>query len=538
MYGKKYQIGLGIFFLITRAITSFGQSAPYIVWAKCYGGEATEQANSISPTFDRGFLVAGLETDSLSTDSFFSANHGGYDNWIIKINDTGRMVWSRILGGSGDDEAESIIQTRDSGSIFVGFSNSNDRDIVGNHGGYDAWVVKLNDTGGIQWQKSLGGTSDDYGFSIQQTSDNGYIVACITSSNDGDVSGVYHGDFDYWIVKLTDSGRIEWQKTYGGTNDDQLYSIQQTKDHGYIAAGFTRSTDGDISGNHGDYDYWVLKLNDTGKLLWQKCFGGSDEDRAFSVMQTIDGNYVVAGYTGSNDGQVTGNHGWFDYWIVKFNDTGNILWQKCYGGSSMDQAVAIRQTSDSGYIVSGTSTSDDSEVTGHHESPGVLSHDYWVVKLNDTGKLEWENSFGGVGIEVNTDIQLTADSCYIMTGYTSEPDDDGDVHDPTGYDDYWIVKIKDTSKIIKPTIIQNKSSNNNFIVYPTHTNAIVNVIIPIEHENAMMKVFNELGQEINVRQNISGLKRQLYFDNQPAGLYFIRILDETSANSYKILYNP
>ncbi|MHA1651797.1 MAG: hypothetical protein ACTSYB_16515, partial [Candidatus Helarchaeota archaeon] len=192
-----------------------------------------------------------------------------------------------------------------------------------NHGGYDFWVVKLSSTGVIEWQKCLGGSNNDWVYSVQQTADGGYIVAGFTVSNDGDVSGNHDGeDFcDFWVVKLSSTGVIEWQKCLGGSNYERAYSVQQTADGGFIVAGETKSNDGDVSGNHGGYDFWVVKLSSTGVIEWQKCLGGINDEGAYSVQQTADGGYIVAGYTDSNDGDVSGKHGVCacDFWVVKLS---------------------------------------------------------------------------------------------------------------------------------------------------------------------------------------------------------------------------
>jgi hypothetical protein len=288
------------------------------------------------------------------------------------------LVWQKCLGGSSWDYANSIQQTTDGGYIVAGFAYSNDGDVSGNHGADDCWIVKLDGAGNITWQKCLGGSFWDEAYSIQQTPDGGYIVAGYASSNNGNVSG-NHGAGDYWIVKLDGAGNIGWQKCLGGGSVDVAYSVKQTTDGGYIVAGFTYSNDGDVSGNHGRSDYWLVKLDGAGNIAWQKCLGGSSEDEAWSTQQTADGGYIVAGYTYSNDGNVSGNHGADDYWIVKLDGAGNITWQKCLGGSSGDEAFSIQQTIDGGYIVAGDASSNDGNVSGNHGGS-----DYWVLKL---GKL-------------------------------------------------------------------------------------------------------------------------------------------------------
>ena len=348
--------------------------APAIEWQKCLGGTADDFANSIQQTSDGGFIVAG---ETRSNDGDVSGNHGKSDAWVVKLNSLGDILWKKCLGGTGNDYARSIQQISDGGFILTGYTNSNNGDVSGNNGYYDAWVVKLNSSGDILWQKCLGGTYDDYARSIQQTSDTGFILAGYTFSNDGDVSG-NHGFSDAWVVKLNSSGDIIWQKCFGGTNEDYAYSIQQTSDGGFIVAGETRSNDGDVSGYHGYFDYWVVKLNSSGDIEWQKCLGGTNNDYANSIQQTSDGGFIVAGYTESNDGDVSGYHGGdYDAWVVKLNSSGDILWQKCLGGTIDDRAYSIQQTSDGGFIVAGFTVSNDGDVSGNHGAS-----DAWVVKLN------------------------------------------------------------------------------------------------------------------------------------------------------------
>ncbi len=313
-------------------------SAGNIIWQKSLGGSDSDWAHSIQQTADGGFIVAG---ESHSNNGDVSGWHEGYDHygyhtsdyWIVKLDSAGEIEWQKCLGGSDDDFARSIQQTADGGYIVAGYSASNDGDVSGHHPGGcgdpdgiwyeypDCWIVKLNSAGEIEWQKILGGSRDDWAYSIQQTTDGGYIVAGCSRSNDGDVSG-HHGRTDYpdfWIVKLNSAGEIEWQKTLGGSRDDWAYSIQQTTDGGFIVAGWSSSNDGDISGNHGRTDFWVVKLNSTGDIEWQRCLGGTADDGAHSIQQTADGGFIVAGGSCSNDGDVSGNHGGWDFWIVKLS---------------------------------------------------------------------------------------------------------------------------------------------------------------------------------------------------------------------------
>ena len=300
--------------------------------------------------------------------------------YTVKLNAQVSIDWQKCLGGTKREYLYSIIQTSDGGYMVSGWSASNDGDVSGNHGGEDIWVLKLNATGAIQWQKCLGGSQNERLRSIQQTADGGYILSSTTTSNDGDVSG-NNGLTDIWIVKLNSAGSILWQKSLGSTNDDDegWLSILPTSDGGYIVSVYTYSNNGDISGNHGGQDAWIVKLNTSGAILWQKCLGGTGDDVLMSILTTSDGGYILSGVTSSNDGDVSGNHGG-DAWIVKLNATGTILWQKCLGGSAGDNLEKIIPTSDDEYIVLGSTESNDLDVSGNHGGD-----DAWVVKLNTTG---------------------------------------------------------------------------------------------------------------------------------------------------------
>ncbi len=419
-----------------NAVDTFTSSPPSIEWQKSLGGSSTDYARSIQQTSDGGYIVAGY---SASMDGDVTGNHGG-DFWIVKLNSGGSIQWQKSLGGSTFDGASSIQQTNDGGYIVAGWSRSNDGDVTGHHGSTDStdlWIVKLNSGGSIEWQKCFGGSAHDGASSIQQTSDGGYIIAASADSKDGDVTG-HHGYDDYWIVKLNSGGAIEWQKSLGGSSGDYARSIQQTSDGSYIVAGSSNSKDGDVTGSHGISDYWIVKLNSGGSIQWQKSLGGSNIDAAESIQQTSDGGYIVAGLSRSIDGDVTGHHGSsdsIDYWIVKLNSDGAIRWQKSIGGSRSDIAYSIQQTSDGGYIVAGESDSHDGDVTGN-----LGNIDSWIVKLSSGGAIEWQKSLGGSNGDYAHSILQTSDGGYILAGESYS--NDGDVTgNHRGYD-FWIVKLK------------------------------------------------------------------------------------------------
>ena len=496
---------LTLFLAVNLFLIQVNAQTPDIEWQKSLGGSYGDFATSIQQTTDGGYIVAGYSYSNDGDVTDHRGLEGWADFWVVKLDNTGDIEWEKSLGGSDHDFGNSIQQTTDGGYIVAGSSSSNDGDVTGYHGRSDYWIVKLDSTGNIEWQKSLGGSDDDEAYSIQQTTDGGYIVAGGSWSNDGDVTG-NHGNVDFWIVKLDITGNIQWQKSLGSSTHDGASSIQQTTDGGYIVAGSSTSNNGDVSGNHGSDDFWIVKLDNTGNIEWQKSLGGSSLDKVSSIQQTTDGGYIVAGGSSSNDGDVTGNHGDRDYWIVKLNSTGDIDWQKSLGGSGIDWATTIQQTTDGGYIVAGFSESNNGDVTGNHGNG-----DYWIVKLDSTGNIQWQKALGGSGQDAAYSIQQTTDGGYVVAGYSESFD--GDVSGNHGISDFWIVKLVPDNLSTDETNIKN-----NFSVYPNPVKDILTIegIAP----NTRLIITDVNGKTI-LSTTVKSNKESIDVSGLPAGVYFI-----------------
>ncbi len=421
-----------LFALLLLFIAAYSHAqAPTIQWQRSLSGSAYDIGRIATHTTDGGYIVTGTTG---SADGNVTGSNGNNDFWIAKLNDTGALQWQRALGGSGSDESLIIRQTADGGYITIGQTRSNDSDIIFTHGLADIWVVKLNDTGAILWQKTYGGSSLDYGYSIMATPSGGYIIAASTYSTDGDITA-NHGNYDAWILKINDTGAIQWQRSYGGSNEEIATTITTTTDGGYIFAGQTQSYNGDVSGNHGMFDYWVVKLNDTGGITWQKTLGGSGADnQPWTIYQTPEGGYITAGFSQSTDGDVTGNHGGKDYWVVKLSSAGALEWQRSYGGSGDDWGRGMAPVIGGGYVLCGNSNSTDGDVTGNHGD-----YDFWILKIDDTGAIMWKQSYGGTGADNPFSLGQITDGGYIVAGQSSS--NNGDVSGNHGNYDYWIVKL-------------------------------------------------------------------------------------------------
>jgi hypothetical protein len=400
---------------------------PGMQWQKCLGGEGFDMGYSIQQTNNGGYILCGWteSSDGDVTGNLGPLTPSGGDIWVVLLNTYGSIVWQKCLGGTDAEVLNSIVrQTSDNGFI-IGFSTySNDGDINGNHGGVDISLIKLSSGGFIQWQECFGGTSTDQFGSLEITSDGGYIFTGTTSSNNADVSG-NHGNEDVWVVKVTEDGDIEWQHCYGGTNDDWGNSVVQTSDGGFAITGRTGSTNGDVQGNHGGWDAWVFKIDPLGTLEWQRCLGGSGYENGFGITQSTDLGLVMAGVTRSNDGDVVGFHvgsnsNSSDAWVVKLNPTGSIEWQKCLGSNLTDLLA------DGGFIIGGSRNYGD----------------YWVNRLDANGVIQWEQTFGGTMPDELEAINVTSDGGYILAGSTQSDDLDVDGNHSMYVYDIWVVKLQ------------------------------------------------------------------------------------------------
>lgn len=403
-----------LLFIYLYSANISGQSIS-IQWQKAFGGAMYDYGKEIETTSDGGYITTGY-SESSDGDIFF--NHGGGDWWVVKSNSLGSIQWEKTYGGTGYDYGYSIKQTADGGYIVAGYSESADGDVTGNHGGGDCWVIKLDTSGVVQWQKTYGGTLSDNAQCIRETNDGGYIICGYSESFDGDVTG-NHGGGDCWIFKLDNSGTLEWEKTLGGSSYDFGQGIKQTSDGGYILTGGTNSNDGDVIGQNGNGDCWIVKLDNAGNIIWQNSLGGTNYDFGQSIEETIDDGYIIAGYSESVNGDVFGSYGGGDCWVVKCDNLGNLIWQKTLGSSGNDYGFCIQQINDGGYILTGYSELNDGDVTGNHGN-----YDCWVVKLDESGNSLMQKSFGGTGVDIGYSIRQITNGSFIIVGYSESNDGD------------------------------------------------------------------------------------------------------------------
>jgi hypothetical protein len=429
-----------LYVILFTFITKIEAQIPIIQWKKVYGGSLDDEARSVINTSDGNYCIVGYAKSTNGDVLNHHVAPPGIpdgDVWLIKLDTLSNLTMNKCFGGRDGEIGNSVIQTFDKGYLIGGETDSNDGDINGGlHGGaIDFWIIKTDSMGIIQWQKCLGGTHNDEGYDAIQLSDSGYIITGYTNSNDGDITGNHGGAADLLVVKLNKLGVKEWAKTIGGGFYEEGVSCTQTSDSGILIAGNTDSNDGDVSGLHNNSeDVWVLKINLQGQIEWQKCYGGSSTDFANKIILSNDGGFYISATTYSNDFDVAGQHGTNDFWVFKADSVGTIQWQKCYGGANFESGRAISPTSDGGFVLSGIAMIDDGMVSGTHGSD-----DCWVVKIDSVGNFEWGKALGGTGNESANSIVQTPNGGYIVVGYTESTD--GDVTFNHGGKDVWVVKL-------------------------------------------------------------------------------------------------
>ncbi|MFY0628926.1 MAG: hypothetical protein JXR05_01020 [Flavobacteriaceae bacterium] len=413
-------------------------SSGAIETVQTFGGSKNDVALSVVATSDGGFAVLGY---TQSSDGDVSNKTGdSFDYWLLKFDSNVNLEWNRTYGGSGDDRGNDLIQTQDGGFAILGYSDSSDGDVSQNNGGRDIWLAKLNASGTLLWEKSFGFSGVDQGTSLIETSDNHFLVSGVldvTASNGlGNFGRNFnrHAGGDYWALKVSTSGDMVWSRYYGGSFTDTPARAIETNAGEFIIAGSSDSNDVDISNNKGSYDFWVVKSDAGGDMVWEKSFGGSEIDEARDIISSGDGNYVIVGDTRSNEQDVSSNNGAADLWVMKISEAGNLVWNRSIGGSSFDVARSVSATSDNGYIIAGSSRSSNGNVANNQGQ-----NDAWVVKINSSGQLVWETTIGGSDIDFGYDAVQLQNGSIIAVGETSSSD--GDITENKGFTDLLIVKL-------------------------------------------------------------------------------------------------
>ena len=449
-------------------ISTPAQTSPPIQWEQSFGGSSAEYPAGSLKTSDGGYLLSATSNSGISGDKS-NAGFGDYDVWVVKVDARGRKQWDKSFGGSGYDAIYVEQQTSDGGYILGGGSYSG---VSGNKsspgfGSNDYWIVKIDANGSKQWDKSYGGNGGDAFCALVQTSDGGYLLGATSDSGvSGNKTSAGFGSNDFWLVKIDANGNKQWDKSFGGSNDDYLTSLQKTADGGYILGGNTSSG---VSGNKtsigfGDNDAWVVKVDANGNKQWDTSFGGSAYDGLSSLQQTPDGGYIIGGDTVSD---VSGNKtspsfGGGDCWVAKLDANGNKLWDQTFGGDDVELFASLQVTRDGGSILNTMSFSTfPSYASGNKTSIGFGGYDAWVVKIDANGNKQWDQCFGGFGDDGFGPVEEPSDGGYLLIGSSTSGASGNKTSQGFGDADLWVVKIG------LPSLTIDRSGTNAILSWPS-----------------------------------------------------------------------
>lgn len=345
-------------------------------WMKTFGGKKIDAGSSVLQVSD-GYVVVG------ATKSYGSGEH---DVWLIKTNNNGEEIWRILYGTKNDDFGNDVKQTDDGGFILTGYTERSET-------GKDVWLLKTDNNGELLWEKTFGNDNHDHGSEVVQTSDEGYIIV-----GNADHTGGPHGDV--WLIKTDSNGNKLWDKKFGGVGHNHGSSVLQTLDGGYIIIGSSF-----VNQETESYDLWIIKTDNNGEMLWDKKYHNASADFGCSIEETTDGNYIIVGVTESGAG-------YDKVWLIKIDNEGDILWDETYGETSQDRAYSVQQTTDGGYILAGDC----------NKGNGM---DAMLIKTDENGQEQWVKTYGGRGNDITVSVQQTTDGGYVLTGYETsrlEPD--------------------------------------------------------------------------------------------------------------------
>jgi hypothetical protein len=387
---------------------------------KNIGGSNNESLYSVIKTADGGFITAG-HTQSSDGD-ISTKNNTSYDYWVVKFDKDSNQIWNKTFGGTDDDRARDIIQLNDGSFIVSGFSRSTNVDVSENAGNYDFWIIKLDNSGNLVWEKSFGFSGADQAYTLFKTKDNHILVGgtldVTASGGQGNSkSAKKHAGGDYWLLKLDTNGNKIWSRYFGGLFTDTLYDIEETAEGNFILVGSSDSNDNDISNNIGTYDFWIVIIDAEGNLRKERNFGGSEIDESFSITKTNDNHFLIAGNTRSSDNNIAINNGSSDIWIIKINSEAELIWEKNFGGSSFEEAKKIIPNANGGYLIAGSSRSADIDLSYNYGNK-----DAWIISIDNNGKLIWQENFGGSNLEELNAIVTLNNGTLIAVGETWSSD--------------------------------------------------------------------------------------------------------------------
>lgn len=470
--------------IINPTQTGFSQG-----WIKTFGGSENEEGYIVQQTFDGGYIITG------NTNSFGAGNS---DLYLIRTNSSGDTLWTKTYGGSGGETGVDVKQTTDNGFIISGYYATN------GSGSIDVWLLKTDSNGNALWTNTFGGNNNDFGNSVFQADDGGYVVIGSTESYGA-------GGSDYWIIKTSSTGDSLWSKTYGGPYHEIAFEAQATSDGGYIIAGYKQFQ------GFFNADVWLVKLFSNGEIDWTQRYGGNLDELAYSVQETADAGYIVTGYTKSYG---SGNE---DVWLIKTDMYGDSIWTKTFGGFSNEGGNSVIETAEGDFVVCG--------YTFSFSTNGDM--DLWLIKTDISGYTLWTNMYGGSGAELGFSVIEAFDGGLTACGFTSSYG--------AGYTDVWLLHLDSDGQVgIDNNSFSNSIHYNLEQNYPNpfSTSTSIEYFIPTSG-NVSLKIYDLSGRllrNLTDTYQKAGNHTVRFEDNQlKEGIYYYRMQSGTFNSTRKLI---
>ena len=511
-----------IFFLFPVSLV-FAQQFNITI-QKTIGGNDVDALNDAILLPNNQILMGGYTRSGISYDKTVDFWGGASDGWIVKLDSSLSDIWQKELGGADYDDIKKLLLLSDGNYLCIGFSSSpvSGNKTVDTIGGWaDIWVVKLDTSGNILWQNVYGGTGNEYYYlSAVELADKNIIIGCETNSDSsGTKTENSRGEYDYWVFKIDSAGNQLWDKTIGGSGTDELVDIVVNPNGNILLTG---TSDSPISGEktedtYGWEDYWLVEMDSTGNILWDKTYGGDDIDYAVGGGVYYDNAYFIFGMSrsGISGNKTTINYGDTDYWLLKINEQGQMIWDKTFGGTLLESGSSIIVSSQDNILITGASYS---SISGNKTEQGKGSNDYWLLSLDLNGTIQSQIDIGGSDADGYNLILEKASNEFVIVG-GSESGVSGDKTDYCrGYSDFWVVELNTTVGI------NMAYADNQIAVYPNPTTGDITFVLPMKTKNRVITFFNEQGMVVK-KEAVPRQLNHISIRNLPAGLYFYRITE-------------
>ena len=480
----KYIYLAYIIFIINSAYTQ-----PSVLWTNTYGGMGDDSGHSVCQTSDGGYVIAGY------TESFGAGNA---DVYLLKTDAEGTQLWYRTFGGVDDDYGESIQQTSDSGYIIAGYTDSLGAD------GYDIYLIKTDSSGNLQWERTYNFHGNDWAYCVRQTSNEGYIICGYTDS-------IGAGYLDALMMKTDSAGGQLWYHTYGGASWDKAFSVEETCDSGFVIGGYTYSY------GAGSSDYYLIKTDSLGNQLWDNTYGETCLEEGMNAKPTVDGGYIIVGRS-----EIYGAGNTAVY-LVKTDSAGCLLWEQYYGGGYWDIGFSIQQTTDEGFLIAGRISTLSNE-----------EHDLYILKTDSAGLQQWFITIGGGGPDAGFSAAETSDGCYIIAGETSSFG--------AGRYDVYLVKVDADSLITSVNTPGFKMNHTDISLTATPNPFNSKTVISFELKDAgevSLIIYDIQGREVRslVTSHLSLGPHEVVWDavGLTSRVYFVKLQTGDFSETQKIL---